>query len=945
MIIRSTFLAVLVACLHAMALTASPKELDRYNVVWNSPSKNAAGSMPIGNGEVGLNVWVEEGGDLLFYIARTDAWSESSRLLKLGRVRVSLSPNPFTNAAAFRQELKLRDGLIQIIAGAREERVSLKLFVDANAPVIHLVGESQRPMSVKASLEVWRTEKKLLKGAEAQSSWTMQDAPIGVDVSESADIVRDTPDAITWFHRNEHSVVPFTLHFQGLDSVTQFASDPLLHRTFGGRISGPGFMKGSPTTLHTKSTAKTFTLTITTHTAQTKSVGEWEQQLLSAKSAKPEAAAKQTAKWWNEFWDRSWIFVDHKGSAASLPQSQHPVRIGIDAAGGNRFRGAFGRASIFNRALSQKEVEALSLGDPDKALPFTNNLVASWNLNDAAASTISSRAGNSITATRAKDAFELPRDPRLALTNAFTLEAWIQPSVATPARIFDSMTPGGSDGFLFDTHPGRHLRLIVGPDTIDAQNVLTAGKWQHVVAVADAKSGTRAIYLNGKFVQGTGGSTHADSEPPSKITQSYILQRWMNACGGRGNYPIKFNGSIFTVEPQFTDASVNFNADWRRWGDCYWWQNTRFPGYASIASGDYGVCEPLFRMYRDVTPLCRARAKLYYDADGVYFPETMTLFGTYANKDYGWNRKDRAANEIDCRYWRFAWQQGLELVMLMLDYYAHTDDAKFLDEQLLPMSRDVLRYFDSRFKRDAQGKLVISPTQSAETYWDNVVNDTPTIAGLHAVLDRLLALSKASRADREFWSALKGATPDLPLTTSGGVTIIPPAQSFSPRRYNCENTELYAMWPFRNVGIHTTNTAIGVETFARRKERIIKGWCYDGPSAAILGITEHAKKELEIRARNTHPNHRFPAMWGPNFDWVPDQDHGGNIMLTLQHMLLTSDGDKIFLMPAWPKDWNVRFKLHAPHRTTVEAEYRNGKLAGYKVIPKSRTKDVVIMAP
>ena len=64
-------------------------ELDRYNVVWDSPSQNAAGSMPIGNGEVGLNVWVETNGDLLFYISRTDTWSECNRLLKLGRVRVT----------------------------------------------------------------------------------------------------------------------------------------------------------------------------------------------------------------------------------------------------------------------------------------------------------------------------------------------------------------------------------------------------------------------------------------------------------------------------------------------------------------------------------------------------------------------------------------------------------------------------------------------------------------------------------------------------------------------------------------------------------------------------------------------------------------------------------------------------------------------------------------
>jgi hypothetical protein len=34
---------------------------------------------------------------------------------------------------------------------------------------------------------------------------------------------------------------------------------------------------------------------------------------------------------------------------------------------------------------------------------------------------------------------------------------------------------------------------------------------------------------------------------------------------------------------------------------------------------------------------------------------------------------------------------------------------------------------------------------------------------------------------------------------------------------------------------------------------------------------------------------RFPAFWGPNYDWVPDQDHGNLNSLALQCMLLQSE--------------------------------------------------------
>ena len=49
-------------------------------------------------------------------------------------------------------------------------------------------------------------------------------------------------------------------------------------------------------------------------------------------------------------------------------------------------------------------------------------------------------------------------------------------------------------------------------------------------------------------------------------------------------------------------------------------------------------------------------------------------------------------------------------------------------------------------------------------------------------------------------------------------------------------------------------------------------------------------------------------------------------MIALQRMLMQCEGDRILLLPAWPKDWDVSFKLHAPRQTTVECVYRGGKV-------------------
>jgi hypothetical protein len=100
--------------------------------------------MPLGNGDVGLNVWVERDGDLLFYLSKSDAWSETARLLKLGRVRVALSPNPFAGLQPFRQTLDLLNGEIVIQAGRPEAEATLRIWADANWPVVRVEVASPR---------------------------------------------------------------------------------------------------------------------------------------------------------------------------------------------------------------------------------------------------------------------------------------------------------------------------------------------------------------------------------------------------------------------------------------------------------------------------------------------------------------------------------------------------------------------------------------------------------------------------------------------------------------------------------------------------------------------------------------------------------------------------------------------------------------------------------
>lgn len=59
------------------------------NVIWNTPSRNSSESMPCGGGDIGMNIWVEEG-DILFYLSRSGTFDENNCQLKQGRFRIRL---------------------------------------------------------------------------------------------------------------------------------------------------------------------------------------------------------------------------------------------------------------------------------------------------------------------------------------------------------------------------------------------------------------------------------------------------------------------------------------------------------------------------------------------------------------------------------------------------------------------------------------------------------------------------------------------------------------------------------------------------------------------------------------------------------------------------------------------------------------------------------------
>ena len=125
-------------CLAGGATAAQPKPDECLNVVWTTPSTNALGSMPLGNGDVSVNAWAEKDGDLLLYIGKCDSWDENGRLLKLGRLRLHFSQQPFAAGKPFRQTLHADRGEIEMAAGEPGSELRARLWVDAQRSVVRI---------------------------------------------------------------------------------------------------------------------------------------------------------------------------------------------------------------------------------------------------------------------------------------------------------------------------------------------------------------------------------------------------------------------------------------------------------------------------------------------------------------------------------------------------------------------------------------------------------------------------------------------------------------------------------------------------------------------------------------------------------------------------------------------------------------------------------------
>ena len=757
------------------------------NVIWNTPSRNSSESMPCGGGDIGMNIWVEEG-DILFYLSRSGTFDENNCQLKQGRFRIRLFPSPFKDAKDFRQELKLKDGYVEVSAGGTQ----IQLWADVYHPVVHVETTNAQPLRTEVSYENWRYKERMIRKGEGQQcsyKWAPPKGAVTTADFVSLSSKRELPgmtkkeNLLLFYHRNpEQTVFDIVVAQQGMENVKSQMMNPLKHLTFGGYLFGDNLEYTGTTdniyagtdyrawNFRSSKVSRKEQFCIVLHTEQTATVEQWEQDLqINLQRIAPQGKIsskivsqdkKQTRLWWNAFWQRSFI---------------EPI------------------------------------GDTE-------------NKNDS-----------------------------------------------------------------------------------------------------DIK----------------------------EITRNYTLFRYMLGCNAYGSVPTKFNGGLFTFDPCHIDEKQAFTPDYRKWGGgTMTAQNQRLVYWPMLKSGDFDMMSSQFDFYNRMLKNAELRTQVYWQHNGACFCEQIENYGLPNPAEYGFKRPEWFDKGVEYNAWlEYEWDTILEFCQMILETknYANADITPYL-----PLIESSLTFFDEHYRQlasrrgrkalDGNGQLVLFPGSACETY-KMTNNASSTIAALRTVLENygkkdemLKTIPPIPLRYIEIKDSLNPtASPELKQTIS-------PAVSWE-RINNVETPQLYPVFPWRIYGVGKENLELARNTYFYDPEAIKfrshVGWKQDNIWAACLGLTEEAKR-LTLAKLSNGP-HRFPAFWGPGYDWTPDHNWGGSGMIGLQEMLLQTNGEQILLFPAWSKEWDIHFKLHAPGETTVEATLKDGKVTDLKVLPESRKKDIIIM--
>lgn len=475
--------------------------------------------------------------------------------------------------------------------------------------------------------------------------------------------------------------------------------------------------------------------------------------------------------------------------------------------------------------------------------------------------------------------------------------------------------------------------------------------------VADTAESWQDFWSRG-FVAMSSGDKQADF-----VGANYVYFMYLMNASSRGPYPPRFGGMLWYT-----------NGDYRRWGSQYWHANTDAYYRDLMSSGHLDLSDPFFSFYHGMYDACALAARQQWDSQGIYIPEITFFSGpeklpdslvkefqdlflvrkSYEDRSPEFQAWVETKNRHSSRY-NFLNDgkyvhgrlvvptkgQGIfghcthflsgavGVASQFWQRYEFTGDKVWLRDKAYPMIKGVAEFYRNfpNVKKEADGKWHIHHVNRIESDWDS--SDTPSELNAMATIFPL-----ARRA-----SEILGVDEDLrPKWQDIADNLAPPAPGSGKRgNFDTVNPE--------RAAARQRQRAAQPEGAARPRNtgpRPFGNFVYGGE-----GAIEPIGPEPELKSRFLGFNrlgsfidaegiggaqifrNRLRLREGPG---AIDAEHIGGLSFGIHQSLLTSSTNpeltetKIQLFPAWPKDWDVTFRLLARGAFTVTAAQQAGKV-------------------
>ena len=451
------------------------------------------------------------------------------------------------------------------------------------------------------------------------------------------------------------------------------------------------------------------------------------------------------------------------------------------------------------------------------------------------------------------------------------------------------------------------------------------------------------------------------------------------ASSSRGPYPPKWNGSIFTTA-----------GDDRAWGSQFWLWTTEMLYWPLHAADAGDLTESFFSLYRNALPALEIAASQRWDAEGIFVPETMPFDGptelpaalveAYRER-FLYNPRTAAVPKQLAACSRYDWHleastsrrertpdgyswishlasSGAELAVHAWWRYRCSGDREWLRRCAYPLLRGVAEFYCSLCRRGEDGCWHVHDTNAHEDFW-GVSDGIMDLAAIRGAVPLAICAAERLEVDaalavkwREFLAELAaypmGDDPRARALSGGALADDAWAAGYLGAvdgSKNSEDVQLTPIFPFEDWTLETKDSALAAVArrtleLAPRHRRVLSGeelnTAIRSPIAAVrAGAADDLPAMLEhYRAAFKTQTNGFSFFEGATAQSI---EHLGLLTMMVQEALLQSvaarpgEPEIIRVFPAWPRTWDVSFRLLARGGFVVAATMRDGCIAEVEI--------------